>query len=453
MSVTINGGSTATYFQGWNSSKNPVASATQFTTTEGGITTTTTVKDVAKTETTTLYTILNNTVSAVPPVTGFTNVTPTICDTTGFPNVASLQDGVGKVNLTTANGDLQIALECNKDTTVGNAYLSGYTNGSLTKVINDLIVGAVNGRPTPEASFMNLYAGGYTPNPNLYTKNIIDLTPYSENSGTSYGGIALVTPRHIITVGHRGVGDGQQYIFTDKNGSTQTKTIIATGYPGYDISIGYLDSAVTGITPYSVLPANVTTATKIPLAAQYTGAYGIFLPIGIYGFTAYRVLPFGGGTYIRQMQLGVIANISGGYSAPGTNYNTLGNGAGVLTQAGTFFYSEPAVTNVNDLRYPYRRWFQGAVPGDSGSPTFLPTGLTTATGTPLTLFLGNQSTDIAATALSYYIPEINAAMNAIKAVGDTTVYALDVISSSTNTVYNGAVATTGAAWWNSFTSY
>jgi hypothetical protein len=79
--------------------------------------------------------------------------------------------------------------------------------------------------------------------------------------------------------------------------------------------------------------------------------------------------------------------------------------------------------------------------GDSGSPTFLPTGLTTATGTPLTLLLGVQSTVAVSAAISYYIPQINTAMNAIKDPGDTTTYALDVISTSQS------------SWWNGFTTY
>jgi hypothetical protein len=443
MTITINGGNTTNYWQGWDSFQNPVASATQYTTTTGGTTTTSTIKDITKAETSTANAILNNTVTVNPPITGFTNLTPTICDTTGFPNVVSLQDGVGLVNLTTDNGNLQIALKCNTDVVLfQNAYLSAYTSGSLTKAINDLIVGAVNNRPTPLASFMNVYSSGYTLNTNLYTKNIIDLTPYSENSASSYGGVTLVSPRHVITCAHAGAcGVGQQYIFTDKNGNTQTKTIISAGGIGVDISIGYLDSAVTGITPCSVLPANSTTATKIPLASQDTGSYGI-LPLGIYGFTVKRRYPFGGGDYIRQVQLGVILNISGGNSTLGVGYyNTVGNGAGVFTQEGTFYYSNPAVKNVNDLRYPYRQWFTAVTNGDSGSPTFLPTGLTTTTGTPLTLFLGNQSTAIAATAVSSYIPEINAGMNALKSGGDTTVYALDQINVSQS------------AWWNSFTTY
>lgn len=434
MTITINGGSTTNYWQGWDSFQNPVATATQYTTTSGGSTVVSTIKDATKTEITTLNAILNNTVSCSKPITGFTNATPTICDTTGFPNVVSLQDGVGKVNLSTTNGDLQIALECDINTTVGTAYLSNYTNGSLTKAINTLVLSAVGANPTPSASFMNVYSSGDIKNPNQYTKNIIDLSPFV-NVGSS---VCLISPRHITTCDHSHLSVGATVTFRDKDGTAQTKTVIAESgvYGPSDIWVGYLDSAVTGITPYSVLPANVTTSTKIPLASQDTGAYGL-LPLGIYGFTAKQRNPFGGGDYIRQMQLGVIANIAGSLDQNPFSTTCFG-GAGVRTQQSN---GNAAINNVNDLRYPYKNWFTFVTGGDSGSPTFLPTGLTTATGTSLTLLLGNQSTAGTASSLSYYIPEINTKMNQIKSGGDATVYALDQINVSQS------------AWWNSFTSY
>jgi hypothetical protein len=428
MPVTINGGSTATYFEGWDSFQNPTASATQYTTTTGGTVTNSTIKDATKTDVTTLNAILNNTVTAVPSITGFTNITPAICDTTAFPNVVSLQDGVGLVNLTTANGNLQIALKCNIDTTVQNPYISNYTNGSLTKAINDLVLSAVGANPSPSASFMNVYSSGDTKNTNQYTKNIIDLSPFSNSTG---GSVSLVSSRHITTVGHFAPSVGTVITFRDKNGNAQTKTIISSSGVAGDNWVGYLDSAVTGITPYSVLPANATTTTKIPLASQDTGAYGL-VPLGIYGFTVKKRYPFGGGDNIRQVQLGVITNIAGSLNSP-----SLGGGAGIKTQQAT----QSTITNVNDVRYPYKNWFTTIDVGDSGSPTFLPTGLTTATGTPLTLLLGHQSTRPAASSLSYYITAFNTAMNAIKSGGDPTVYALDQINISQS------------AWWNSFTSY
>jgi hypothetical protein len=128
--------------------------------------------------------------------------------------------------------------------------------------------------------------------------------------------------------------------------------------------------------------------------------------------------------------LGVIKNTEGSLTTPDTS-----GGAGVSSPPSN------RITQTSDVRYPYTSWCSNIAGGDSGSPTFLPTGLTTATGTPLTLLLGVQSTPAVAASISYYIPQINTAMNAIKDAGDTTTYALDVISTSQS------------SWWNSFTTY
>ena len=432
MTITINGGSTTNYWQGWNTFQNPTAFATQYTSTSGGTTIVSAVKDASKTELTTLNALVNNTVNCTYSIISYTNLTPTICDISTFPNVVSLQDGMGKVNLATANGALQIQLNCNVDTTVATAYLSNYTNGSLAKSINTLVLAAVNSNLAPASSFMNLYSSGNILNTNLYTNNNIDLSPYAQLVGS----VCLVTSRHITSCDHWHPSVGTSVTFRDKNGVEQTKTITAISNAGNasDIWIGYLDSAVTGITPYSVLPVNDTATTKIPLASQNTNAYTP-MPQGIYGFTAKQRNPFGGGDYIRQMQLGVIGNIAGSMDS-----RTCYSGAGVLTQQGTN-YVYPQITNTSDVRYPYKNWFTFVTGGDSGSPTFLPTGLTTATGTPLTILLGHQSTAGTSSSLAYYATQINTAMNAMKAGGDTTVYALDDISVSQS------------AWWNTFTTY
>ena len=432
MPITINGGSTTNYWQGWGTFQNPSAFATQYTSTSGGTTVVSTVKDVSKSEITTLNAAINNTVFSNYPILSFTNLSPTICDTSAFPNVVSLQTGVSKVNLLTGNGALQIQLNCNTNATDATAYLSNYTNGSLAKSINTLVLSAVGANTAPAASFMNLYLSGNTLNINLYTKNIIDLSPFAQLSGS----VCLVSPRHITSCDHWHPSVGNQVTFRDKDGVAQTKTITAISNAGNasDIWIGYLDSAVTGITPYSVLPPNATTTVKLPLASQNTNAYTP-MPQGVYGFVAKQRNPFGGGDYIRQMQLGVIGNIAGSM-----NSITCYNGAGVLTQQGTKA-AYPQITNTSDLRYPYKDWFTLVTGGDSGSPTFLPTGLTTATGTPLTILLGHQSTASTSSSLSYYATQINTAMNAMKAGGDTTVYALDVINVSQS------------AWWNTFTTY
>jgi hypothetical protein len=439
MPLTINGGSTTTYFRGWDSFKNPSAYTTQYTTTTGGTTTTITVKDASNTTISTLNALVNNTIFCNQTITSFVNNTPTICDTSTFPNVVTLTTGTGQVILNTDNGALSSKFNCSTSTTFGYSYLSGYTSGSLASAINTLVVNAVGANTIPDSSFMNVYAGGFTRNTNLYTRNIIDLSPFTDNG---YGfSCSLISPRHIVFPTHAQISVGTNITFTRADGTTTTKQVTVStrninGTTNSDIGVGYLDSAVTGITPYSVLPANATATLKLPLSSESTGAYNP-LPQGIYGFVCKVRYPFGypippnsTTIKIRQMMLGVITNTEGSLTTSDTS-----GGAGVSSPTAN------RIIQTSDVRYPYTNWCSTIADGDSGSPTFLPTGLTTATGTPLTLLLGVQSTTTVSAAISYYIPQINTAMNAIKDGSDTTTYALDVISTSQS------------SWWNSFTSY
>jgi hypothetical protein len=434
MPITINGGSTTTYWQGWDSFRNPSASTTETTVTTGGTTTFNLVKDVTVATTTTPSATVVNQITSNSPIIGVTNLTPTICDASTFPNVNSLQNGLGKLNLTTTNGGVQIVIECSAGTSFSSAYLSAYTAGSLATTINTLVLNAVGARTAPAASFMNVYSSGFTRNTNLYTNSIIDLSPWTDNG---YGnGCALISPRHIVFITHSSPTVGDTITFTRAIGGTISRqiTVVArniNGLANSDIGIGYLSEPISAsdITPYSVLPANATATLKLPLSSESTGAYGA-LNQGIYGFIVKKRFPFGGGDNIRQMQLGVITNTSGSLSTP-----DYAKGAGVSSQPTN------VISQTSDMRYLYSRWFTTMFDGDSGSPTFLPTGLTTATGTPLTLLLGVQSYPTIASAISSYIPQINQAMNDIKTGGDGTVYALNEINVSQS------------AWWNAFTTY
>jgi hypothetical protein len=439
MSYTITGGSTTQYISGYNAISNPSSYTTTYTTTTGGSTTTSTIKDASLTTTVTPTATVNNIIYCNYPITSITNNTTSVCNTSAFVanvtsfNVTTLTTGIGQIVLNTSYGALSSNFNCSVNSSYTYSYLGSYTTSSLAKAINTLIVNAVGSNTTPAASFMNVYSSGNTLNTNLYTKNIIDLSPWTDNG---YGfSCSLISPRHIVYPTHAQISVGTNITFTRADGTTTTKQVtVATrninGTTNSDIGVGYLDSAVTGITPYSVLPANATATLKLPLSSESTGAYGT-LPQGIYGFVCKVRYPFGyGDVRVRQMMLGVIKNTEGSLTTPDTS-----NGAGVSSPTAN------RITRTSDVRYPYTNWCSNMADGDSGSPTFLPTGLTTATGTPLTLLLGVQSTTAVSAAISYYIPQINTAMNAIKAVGDTTTYALDVISTSQS------------SWWNSFTSY
>ena len=443
MTIFINGGSTTKYFNGYNSFQQPSAYATQYTNTTGGTTTINTIKDTAITTVATAGSIVNNIITCSDPILSVTNNTSNLNTITSFTigsysfNSNTIAGGLSKVTINTSRGNLQLPYWSLIPTaTYYTLWASSYGTNSLTKKFNDLVLTATAGRTIADPSFLNVYSSGYTLNSNLYTKNIIDVSPFTDN-GYSFGA-CLVTPRHVIGCAHASIAVGQTITFTDMNGGTQTKTVKAISYGlgvNIDLTVGYLDSAIdtTKITPYSVLPEDATTAIKVPMGTVSNNVYGN-VKQGIYGFFAKKRYPLGGGDNIRQMQLGCLTSICGNSDTPAWFGNP-----GIKTPYTNY------ILNTNDIRYtyanPYNLWSSSLADGDSGSPTFLPTGLTTATGTPLTLYLGSQSTGAIASAVSAVIPQVNAAMNAIKDAGDTTTYALDQINISQS------------SWWNSFTSY
>lgn len=432
MTITVNGGNTTSYIKGWDI-QNPYLYATPYTV-QNGNTVITYINECTISVVTSSGATINNNIGSNQTILNYTNNTPAICDATTFPNVITLANGTGSITITTPNGQAIGSFTCSLGASYTSSYLSAYATGSMAKSMHDLVVNAVGSRTAPDPSFMNVYSSGYTINPNLYTKNIIDLTPYSENSPSGNGWpIVLISPRHVMYATHVYTAlIGSTHTFTDKNGNQQTKTVTGSMEIGRDITISYFDSNVTGITPYSVLPDFEIAKTKIPIgtANNIPGdpyrPYGT-LVTGIYGFYVKRRHPFGGGDYIRQMQLGGTSAITG------AGNNTY---FGDLAQAGSL---NNIITDSRDIRYPYNQWATITDKDDSSSPAFLPTGLTTATGTPLTIYLG--STTLSINSVSRNISAINAAMNAIKAVGDTTTYALDQINVSQS------------AWWNSFNTY
>ena len=452
MTFSITGGSTTNFITGAGQFyPNPVVTITPIPVSSGGVTTPVNIKDAVGTQ---VINTTNNNLSCNVPIISYTNNTPTICDTSTFPLVNTLTNGLGNISFTTGLGNLVATFNCTTSTS-STGYLTGYTTGSIAKTINNLVLNAIGTYTTPDPSFMNLYNTS-TPsrnyNTNIYTKNIIDTTPYTELTSISptitWGfPVTLISPRHIIADTHvYAVTVGSTHVFTDKNGTSQTRTVIGYAELGNDISIGYLDAVVSGITPYSVLPKYTTTQSKYPLAGDVSSqSYLPFYP-GVLAFFLKQRYVFGGLDYVRQMQITGLNNVAGSNTLPIQNH-----GPSVIAKIIS-----------NDVRYNYsKNWNTTVLDGDSSAPVFLPTGLTTETGTPLTLLVGGTWFPGFGPAYSGAIDTINTSMNTLKTNAntagqspvDTTMYALNDISTSTNVIYNNGVATTGADWWNSFNSY
>jgi hypothetical protein len=440
------GGDNAPYCQGYEPYQSPTATATSYVIKNGGIFENFVINECKVNGISGSYSVSYNDIYCSQPVVNLINLSPQICDITNYPNVVSIETGQAGLLITTAKDSLLLKIDCFVKTVppVPN-YVYEYEENSLAKVMSDLIINAVGNRTTPEPSFMNLYSSGSTPNQNLYTKNIIDISPFTDNGYAS--GTCLISPRHILFATHTAPLVNSYITFTRADGTTTTKQIIYVGRDvggvGTDVGVGYLDSAVEGITPYSVLPQYDICKTKIPLGTnpiEYNDIYGT-LPIGIYGFYAKKRYPFGGGDNIRQMQLGNYSQIVG-------NPTSSPPRAAVITPP----FNKGTITNINDIRYAYNLWSTTVAQGDSGAPGFLPTGLKTTTKTPLTILLGQTLLGVAS--ISYCIPQVNAGMNAMKSPSDTTIYALDVANTSTKLCYTqDGFATTLSTWWNSFNSY
>ena len=432
---TINGGSTTKYIQGWNQYRNPYVYTTNYVAANGATVPHTLNEAIYNVILSGSNAILHTVIYCNQEIQGYTNNTPTICDTTNFPDISSIQNGIGSVTINTENGPINVPFVCSTSYGGGSGYLTAYASGSMAKALHDLVVGAVGSRTTPDPSFMNVNQpfNDFILNTNQYTKDIIDLTPmtvhvpgvYPNNFGWP---IMLISPRHVVSATHvYAAQPGSVHIFRDKNGNEQTVTVLSKTELYGDVTISYLDQVVTGITPYSILPNKATTRTKLPIASVVKNTPiapldNPYHPLRacIYGFYVKQRVPFGGGDWIRQVQLGVTNNIS--------------------PLLGEQVYSpQPylTITNTNDIRYPYSGWNTQTLVGDSGSPMFLPTGLTTATGTPLTIYLGTEHPEICS--LSFQINEVNTAMNTM--AGTSGVYALDEINVSQS------------AWWNSFNTY
>ena len=181
---TINGGNTTLYIQGFNDYTNPKVDVISYTTSTGGTTVPTIINEVTSMVYTSLGSVISYYLVCSQPIISYTNDTPDKCSlsfdsNTNTITTTTLQNGVGKVTISTIYGDTQVAFVGSLSSTYSNAYLSAYASGSMAKALHDLVVGAVGSRTTPDPSFMNVNdpVTDFTLNPNQYTKNIIDLTP------------------------------------------------------------------------------------------------------------------------------------------------------------------------------------------------------------------------------------------------------------------------------------
>lgn len=304
-------------------------------------------------------------------------------------------------------------------------YFKNYVTGSLGKHISDAVFGMVDGLSPGDAtqnfltaSNNSLTSPSVTRNPNLFA-SALDLSAISvlndnyAGAGTYMHPAMLISPRHVIGSTH--FQPGATVVFLTPGGEYRTARIIlrqnhvggAEMYNGLsDVQVAYLDTEITGITPFKFLPSN----------------WRNYLP------TAYREVPYGTSEY-KQVKIPCLAKTA--HRQDGSVANRLGVTEVIEMDDGLLSLSAMVVSSALETVLPTRAWYATAVGGDSGGPLIVPVD-----GEAVLLsayWTGGGGSNYAG-----LVTHINAAMNALAAGAgdpDAGTYAVQTVDLSGFTSY------------------
>jgi hypothetical protein len=324
----------------------------------------------------------------------FVNRSPSVCTVDANGLVTATANGIAKVDVVTGIGTRRWEqLMLANQTAVSAPQFQGYVAGSLAKHIVDQMAALISGK-VPSDDTLNTFASNryginavningdnQAPdavwNPNNFAA-AIDLTGMTV--GTFYGGIfpaALVSPRHVIRAKH--VSSQGKCVWKGTDGNFYSANIVRSQALTGDICVGYLDAAIPAtVKPFKVLPSN----------------YASYLPS-----VSKQALPalskrYSGGDKLRILEFWIMQN-QGIYSS-------------------TFAVNTNSVPVAGSQFAP---WFSPIIDGDSSSPQWF-----VINGEAVILnCLWNPS---GGTHYGDYVPQIEAAMNALKDAGDGTTYSL-----------------------------
>lgn len=291
---------------------------------------------------------------APSPVTGIstvTNDTPTVCSfdvTTGA--VTRLLDGTCALTIASPGSKKKFTRAMLRAGGVDVYDVKSWAAGSLTRHINDQIDAMLAGKtPGSDTQYLfssavhNYAAPSGTRNPSIFSGSL-DLAAFSftrSGSAVKYP-VALISDRHFICATHVGVTVGQTIVWLDNAGDFKSATVVSISNAGIasDTSVGYLSTAITGITPASFLPSTRTTyLPKIPNVVNY-------------GQVTHPVLMnlWDDATNQRKLHVGRQARKPVSYSNDSIAYDS----AGYIAPSG------------------YAGWSSKVQGGDSSSPVFIP---------------------------------------------------------------------------------
>lgn len=260
---------------------------------------------------------------------------------------------------------------------------TGYVSGSLSNHIHTAVHNLISGLQQSNSiqqyitsSNGDIDAPEITLNENIFT-GALDFSGISVmRTGRTNDGFpaTLVTNRHALVAKHVAGSVGTEYLFMRSDGTFQKVSVQArTDTTGNDLTVLYFDQALTGITPYKVLPTDWED-TYAP-SCNYSTETTSILP------TLRKSRHFGDGSTGSCIVINTLRYYS--------NTSTL------------VYNTRAPIIAPNEIP---EIWGTQAIGGDSGGPSFL------LINNELIL-IGSQYTVTQATAISKHVSEINTIMD------------------------------------------
>lgn len=284
----------------------------------------------------------------------FVSDTPGVCAIDAGGNVTRVADGACTVRATDASGNVagmsrqivQAGATTYSQWTgwgVNSNWLVNHIASNISSLINGKTAGATTQNMWSAGSSFNATAPAGSRNAGMFASSM-DFSPSSfctQNGGNNSANARLsrchlVSNRHVIRAAH--VGSMGTIVWMRPDGSFVSSSAIDGMYVGQDLYVEYLGAAITGITPYYVLPSDY--ATYLP---TLNGA-GIAYNYGMGPVFSGGVLNLEGHSYAdARMRLLDLTLLRDGYT-----------------------------TTPQSTATPHSDWSSSIISGDSSGASFLP---------------------------------------------------------------------------------
>ena len=328
----------------------------------------------------------------------FINQTPSIVSVDGLGSVSRLANGAASVDIQTPVGARNYTRIMTNTGASTQDIFQSFVAGTLGKHITDAMLALVSGKTASDATKEFYSSNNYdavspivvrntscfSASVNLSCISVMNWDSVPVRQNYVHQGL-LISPRHIIGATH--FPTENPIVFMRPDGTFQTVNVVSEQNQvggSTDIRVAYLSAAVTGITPFQVLPAN--WATYLPTLTS-----GTRVKLPVLTKTAHNAA----GAWADQISINQLQSITSNSVVLGPQNNVVGLPV-LATDA----------------------WYSPVTGGDSGSAVFVPIN-----NNPV--LLCSHLYTSSGRHYGNYISSINSAMNALAtAAGDATVYAL-----------------------------